>query len=49
MRHDLRYIEPEPASRAWPKILLGALGGFLYIVAALVVMQIAFLFWSGTW
>lgn len=49
MHHDARYMDTEPASRHWPKVALGVLGGLLYVLAALAIMQVAFLFWIGMW
>lgn len=49
MHHELRYVESKAGNRHWPKVALGVLGGVLYIVAALAIMQVAFLFWIGMW
>jgi hypothetical protein len=49
MHRDARYMNAGPEHRPWPKVALGVLGGVLYVVAALVVMQVAFLFWIGAW
>jgi hypothetical protein len=49
MHRDARLTNAMLGQRQWPKVALGVLGGVLYIVAALVVMQVAFLFWIGAW
>jgi hypothetical protein len=41
------HIHAERPRRLNP--LLGVLGGVLYVVAALVLMQVLFRFWMGMW
>ena len=31
------------------RVALGILGGVLYLIMALAVMQVAFLLWAGAW
>lgn len=33
----------------WAKPVLGFVGGMLYVVMALAVMQVAFRIWAGMW
>jgi hypothetical protein len=33
----------------WAKPVLGFVGGILYVVMALAVMQVAFRIWAGMW
>jgi hypothetical protein len=49
MQHDLRFIHPEPVDRRWPTAMVRILGGILYVVGALVVMQVVFFLWANTW
>lgn len=44
--YQQRYDE-RPAERR--KIALGIIGGVLYLVLALAIMQVAFTVWAGTW
>lgn len=48
MQHDLRFTQPEPDHRAWPAAMR-VLGGVLYVVGALVVMQVVFFLWASIW
>jgi hypothetical protein len=49
IRNDFLPAQGEPRRlRRW-KPVLGVLGGVLYVVAALVVMQVAFHIWAGMW
>jgi hypothetical protein len=39
--------EHRPMSKS--KIVLGIIGGMLYLVLALAIMQVAFYVWAGMW
>lgn len=50
MQREILYgarREYRPASRG--KIVLGIVGGVLYLVMAIAIMQVAFFVWSGAW
>jgi hypothetical protein len=50
MQREILYHQrrqERPAERR--KVVFGIIGGVLYLVLAIAVMQVAFLVWSGTW
>jgi hypothetical protein len=50
MQREVIYVtqrEPRPASKG--KVALGIVGGVLYLVLALAIMQVAFYVWAGMW
>ncbi len=50
MQREIAYgtrRSERPAPRG--KVALGILGGVLYLIMAIAVMQVAFFVWSGTW
>lgn len=50
MQREIMYgvqRDHRPAKKG--KVVLGILGGVLYLVMAIAIMQVAFFVWSGTW
>lgn len=49
MQTDLVYRHQRAHRAGWKKLALGILGGTLYIIMALAIMQVAFRVWVGMW
>jgi hypothetical protein len=50
MQREIMYgtrREQRPVSKG--KVVLGIIGGVLYLVLALAIMQVAFYVWAGMW
>lgn len=50
MQREIIYGTPrDQRSMSKGKMVLGIIGGVLYLVMALAIMQVAFFVWAGMW